>query len=58
MSASLTPYAIPPNNFMELNECYRTFLYHMARFINFMNSLVPSGIVHFLFLFSSDMNSN
>ena len=26
--------------------------YHMARFINFMNSLVPNGIVHLLFLFS------
>jgi hypothetical protein len=25
---------------------------HMARFINFMNSLVPNGIVHLLFLFS------
>jgi hypothetical protein len=24
----------------------------MARFINFMNSLVPNGIVHLLFLFS------
>jgi hypothetical protein len=24
----------------------------MARFINFMNSLVPTGIVHLLFLFS------
>jgi hypothetical protein len=25
---------------------------YMARFINFMNSLVPNGIVHLLFLFS------
>ena len=33
MSASLTPYAIPPNNFMELNECYR-------------KSLIPYGKVH------------
>jgi hypothetical protein len=24
----------------------------MVRFINFMNSLVPNGIVHLLFLFS------
>ena len=33
MSASLTPYAIPPNSFMELNECYRKFL-------------IPYGKVH------------
>jgi hypothetical protein len=30
----------------------------MARFINFMNSLVPNGIVHLLFLFSHFKKTN